>query len=135
MTKIKKIIIIILILFAVFFTTTELFIMKYLTKYGYGIKKLPQTTLVYFHMSNGFTVDSDEKRNVFIGRSDYIYDKVFEKKGYYEADGMGLDIFYNKKGEVKENNHTFDLHLGLTDDWCHWFRIYTISQSYTIEDF
>lgn len=81
MRKIKKIFVVLLILFVVFFIGTELCIMKYLKEYGYGIKELPQTTLVYFHMSKSFTVERvDDSNTVFIGRSDYIYDKVFDKK-------------------------------------------------------
>lgn len=134
MRKIKKIFVVLLILFVVFFIGTELCIMKYLKEYGYGIKELPQTTLVYFHMSKGFTVERiDDSHTVFIGRSDYIYDKVFDKKGYFESDMMGMDIFYSKKGEYKEDNH-YDFSIFLSDDWCHWFRIYEIGK-YTIEDF
>lgn len=134
MRKIKKIFVVLLILSVVFFIGTELCIMKYLKKYGYGIKELPQTTLVYFHMSKGFTVERvDDSHTFFIGRSDYIYDKVFDKKGYFESDMMGTDIFYSKKGEYKEDNH-YDFSIYLSDDWCHWFRVYEIGR-YTIEDF
>ncbi len=134
--KLKKVILTLIILFSIFFIATELCIMKYLKEYGYGIKELPQTTMVYFRLSNGFTVGQTEKgANIFIGRSDYIYDEVFEKKGYYEADRMGLDGFYNKVGEIKENDYTFDFWISSTNDWCHWFRIYYISKNYPIENF
>jgi len=134
LTKIKKIILVLFILVAVFFVGTELCIMKYLKEYGYGIKELPQTTMVYFNLSKGFTVErTDDNHSVFIGRSNYIYDKVFDRKGYYESDRMGLDGFYSKKGEGREDNY-HDFSIVSSNDWCHWFRVYEIS-GHTIEEF
>ncbi len=67
LTKIKKIILVLFILLGVFFVGTELCIMKYLKEYGYGIKELPQTTMVYFHLSKGFTVErADDNHSVFL---------------------------------------------------------------------
>ncbi len=133
--KLKKFVLTLIVLFSLFFIATEVCIMKYLKEYGYGIKELPQTTLVYFRLSNGFTVGETDSQTIFIGRSEYIYDKLFEKNGYYESDGMGMDLFYSKIGEIKENNHTYDFRIYLSDDWCHWFRIYYIGKNYPIENF
>ena len=133
--KLKKFVLTLIVLFSLFFIATEVCIMKYLKEYGYGIKELPQTTLVYFRLSNGFTVGETDSQTVFIGRSDYIYDKLFEKNGYYESDRMAMDGFYSKIGEIKENNHTYDFRIYLSDDWCHWFRIYYIGKKYPIESF
>lgn len=133
--KLKKFVLTLIVLFSLFFIATEVCIMKYLKEYGYGIKELPQTTMVYFRLSNGFTVGETDSQTIFIGRSDYIYDKLFEKNGYYEADRMAMDGFYNKIGEIKENNHTYDFLISSSDDWCHWFRIYYIGKKYPIENF
>ncbi|MDE6672040.1 MAG: hypothetical protein K2K16_07560 [Ruminococcus sp.] len=133
--KLKKFVLTLIVLFSLFFIATEVCIMKYLKEYGYGIKELPQTTMVYFRLSNGFTVGETDSQTIFIGRSDYIYDKLFEKNGYYEADRMAMDGFYSKIGEIKENNHTYDFLISSSDDWCHWFRIYYIGKKYPIESF
>lgn len=134
---VKKIVLVILSLFFVFFVTTELCILKYLKKYGYGIGKLPETTLVYFHLSNGFTVRCNSKDNsIFIGRHDYIYGDIFSENGYslYDPTGesfYGKSFHYNKN----DNNSSDSFCCCLTDDWCHWFRIYELSPGYKIEDF
>lgn len=135
--RLKNVFLALLVLCFVFFIFTELCILKYLREYGYGIKELPQTTLVYFRLSKGFTVGTNEvnQANIFIGRSEYIYEDVFEKNGYYEADRMGLDGFYHAKDEVKENENTHGFMIYSTRDWCHWFRIYQISRDYPIENF
>ncbi|MBQ8514095.1 MAG: hypothetical protein IJ496_01700 [Ruminococcus sp.] len=105
----------------------------YLIKYGYGIKELPRTIAVYCNFSDGFTVDETESgRSVFIGRPDYIYDTLAEDSGYYESDRMGLVRYYNKSGEEAE---PADFYIHASDDWCHWFRVYEMSDGYRIEDF
>lgn len=133
-SPLKKVIVIFFILFCMFFIATEAGIMKYLKEYGYGIKELPQTTMVYFHLSKGFTVEEIDGVSTFIGRHDYIYDRVFEKKGYYETDRLGSAGYY-KKGEDKKGEHNFDFSIYSTDNWCHWFRVYQMNKDYTIEDF
>ena len=132
--KIRKISFVLLLLFTVFFLFSEISIYRNLKRYGYGMNELPETTLVYFHISKGFTVENDNQNSVFIGRHSYIYEDVFDNKGYYEADRMGLDGFYQKKDE-ENNNHVFDFCITSTRDWCHWFRVYRLSDGYTIEDF
>ncbi|MCM1506678.1 MAG: hypothetical protein NC177_06040 [Ruminococcus flavefaciens] len=128
--KIKKIIAVILSILVVFFVATEMCILKYLKEYGYGINKLPETTLVYFHLSKGVTVRCNGKDNsVVIGRHDYIYDDVFSEKGYSLSEQMGTVFYY----ENENNSDSFSCYL--TDKWCHWFRIYELSPSYRIEDF
>lgn len=133
--KISLLVFFILLLCVNFFIFTEIKIMTYLNEYGYGEDKLLQTTLVYFHLSNGFTVEENEEYSDFIGRHSDIYEDVVAKKGYYEADRMGNTAFYNKKGETKTNERTFDFSIFSTGDWCHWFRVYSITDGYKIEDF
>lgn len=133
--KIKITILVVLALCVYFILFTELNILTYLKRYGYGTKELPQTTLVYLHLSEGFTVDNDGEYSTFIGSHSYIYDYVFGKKGYYEADRAGLAGFYDKKAGTKENDDANDFFIISTGDWCHWFRIYELSGGYTIEDF
>lgn len=105
---------------------------KYLTEYGYGIKELPKTAAVYFNISKGFTVKENDDYTIFIGNHDYIYKDLFAKKGYYEADRLGLVGLYNKSGIDTDPK---DFSVFSTDDWCHWFRIYRITGDITIEDF
>ncbi|MDE6780715.1 MAG: hypothetical protein K2J40_04550 [Ruminococcus sp.] len=130
---VKKIVLVILSLFVLFFAATELCILKYLKEYGYGISKLPETTLVYFHLSNGFTVHCNNKDNsIFIGRHDYIYDDIFSENGY----SMTSEVFCREAFYYKNDNNSSDIFCCyLTDDWCHWFRIYELSPGYKIEDF
>jgi len=133
MKKAKKIILVFLIMFALFFVYTEIMIYSYLKDYGYGFKELPQATLVYFHLSDGFTVDTTEHGSIFIGAHDYIYDEVFLWGGYIKSDGMGMSTYYNRLGN--ENTSGSDLGVLSTNDWCHWFRVYEIHGSKKIEDF
>ncbi|MCM1314261.1 MAG: hypothetical protein NC040_02785 [Muribaculaceae bacterium] len=131
LSKIKKIVLIILSLFVIFFVATEVCILKYLKEYGYGISKLPETTLVYFHLSKGVTVHCNNKDNsIFIGRHDYIYDDIFSENGYSLYDQMGENFYYKN-----DNNSSGSFCCYLTTDWCHWFRIYKLSPRYKIEDF
>ena len=133
--KIKIVLLALPILCVIFFLFTEMNIMKYLKEYSYGEEELLQTTLVYFHLSEGFTVGNEGEYSVFIGRHSDIYEDVVGRKGYYEADRMGTTGFYNKKGEIKEEEHIFDFTITSTEDWCHWFRVYKLSDGYKIEDF
>lgn len=133
--KLKKVILTLIILFSIFFIATELFIMKYLKEYGYGIKQLPKTTLVYFHLSKGFTVSTEGKHSIFIGRDSYIYDDFLQKKGYYKSDQMGLVYAYRKEGKDYSADNVHEFHITASNDWCHWFRVYGIGGGYKIEDF
>lgn len=128
---IRKVIIVIIFLLFAYFIFTLIGINHYLNEYGYGIRELPKTVAVYFHLSKGFTVNQDEDGSyIFIGRHDYIYDEVLKKKGYYESDRLGLSGIYTKNGDEAEPN----LYVLSTTDWCHWFRIY-IMDGGKIEDF
>lgn len=104
-----------------------------LKEYGYGIKELPETLAVYFHLSEGFTVEEQEDgMSVFIGNEDLqYYSDIISKYGYKE-ERSGNDAFY-KKEDSQGNNEQFV--IGATEDWCHWFRVYTIDNDYKIEDF
>ena len=126
-----------LIVLVIFFIITEGCIYSYLKLYGYGIDELLGTTLVYFHLSQGFTVNSSDEHSVFIGRHNYIYDEMFEENGYYQADRMGEVGFYNKavEGEEKKWVQPFDFNIISTSNWCHWFRVYELRGEYKIEDF
>lgn len=132
--KIKISLLVLLALCVYFIIFTEINMLTYLKRYGYGTKELLQTTLVYLHLSEGFTVHNEGEYSVFIGRHSYIYDNVFGREGYYEADRMGNAGFYNKKDNAEENRN-FDFQVISTGDWCHWFRVYKLSGGYTIEDF
>ncbi|MBR1750452.1 MAG: hypothetical protein IJ740_06135 [Ruminococcus sp.] len=126
----KKLLMIIAVIIAAFFIFTELCIYYYLKTYGFGIKELPQTTLVYFHLSTGFVAEeNDDMKTVIGGHSiDAIEDKL-EKDGYYMYEQMGLDQFY-KKNENKDKPNHYDLWISCGNEWCHWFRVY-----YTDKDF
>ena len=129
--RIKKPIIAIAILIAAFFILTECCIYYYLKSYGYGIKELPQTTLVYFHLSKGFSVgDSGD----FIGRHSDIYVELFEENGYFMSEQQGL-VKYFKKAENKNDDYHHDFDLFYSYDWCHWFRVYDLGGDRKIEDF
>ncbi|WP_028510076.1 hypothetical protein [Ruminococcus sp. NK3A76] len=130
--RVKKALTATAILIALFFVLTEACILYYLKSYGYGIKELPQTTLVYFHLSEGFSVDDSGR---FIGRHSYsFYNELFEEKGYYKSDQMGLDLFYKKTGN-KNDDHHHDFVLSCCNEWCHWFRLYDLTDDMRIEDF
>ncbi|MEE1042334.1 MAG: hypothetical protein UH854_00050 [Clostridia bacterium] len=135
MKTIKKIVACILIVLVLYSTITIAGIYKYLKEYGYSAYALPQTLAVYFGLSNGFTVYEipDSETSVFIGRhDDYIYKEIFEEHGYYEADRMGLLGLYNKTNVMTDEK---DFSVMSRNEWCHWFRIYSISDGYKIEDF
>lgn len=133
--KVKRILIIILIVLAILFILVEFFIYKNLKSYGYGVKELPKTTLVYLHLSDGFTVDTEGNHSVFIGRHSYIYDDLLQKKGYYKSDQMGLVYSYRKEGKNYNANNVHEFYITASNDWCHWFRLYGIGGGYKIEDF
>lgn len=135
MKKAKKIILVFLIMFALFFVYTEIMIYSYLKDYGYGFKELPQATLVYFHLSDGFTVDTTEHGSTFIGRHDYIYDEVFLWKGYFESDQMGMVVYYAEIGKDYPEGNACSFSVFCSNDWCHWFRVYELSGGRKIEDF
>ena len=130
----KKVVLGILILIILYFSITVGGIYKYLKEYGYSAYALPQTLAVYFGLSDGFTVYEipNSETSVFIGRHNYIYEEIFEEQGYYEADRMGLLGLYNKTNVMTDEK---DFSVMSHDEWCHWFRLYSISDGYKIEDF
>lgn len=129
--RVKKALTATAILIALFFVLTEACILYYLKSYGYGIKELPQTTLVYFHLSEGFSVGDS---GCFIGRHSDIYTELIEDKGYYCSDQMGL-VKYFKMDENKNEDYHHDIVITYTDDWCPWFRVYYFDDNVRIEDF
>ncbi len=130
----KKIITYILILIILYLTITIGGIYKYLKEYGYSAYAIPQTMAVYFGFSDGFTVYEipDSETSVFIGRHDYIYEELFNEHGYKEIDRLGLVGYYKKDDSVNEH---YDFGIGSQNEWCHWFRLYRISNGYKIENF
>ena len=130
----KRILITVMILLSVYFIFVEIFIYMNLKSYGYGLKELPKTTLVYFHLSNGFTVRTEENYTVFIGRHSYIYDDVLHEKGYYASEQMGMDHFYRIEGKEYSGDNVHEFCISDTNDWCHWFRVYHMSSKRKIED-
>lgn len=128
---VRTVIIVVTLLFLTYFIVTLININHYLNEYGYGIKELSKTVSVYFHLSKGFTVEQNEDgKSVFIGRHDYIYDDILNKKGYYKFDMSGSLSIYTKIGYEEQSK----LYVLSTNDWCHWFRIYVIDGA-KIEDF
>ncbi|MBQ3110023.1 MAG: hypothetical protein IJC69_02640 [Clostridia bacterium] len=106
---------------------------KYLKEYGYGANYLPQTLAVHYGLNNGFTVsEKDGDVSVFIGRHDYIYEELFSKYGYSEIDRMGNLGYYGKDDDNGEEN---SFEIMSKHEWCHWFRLYSISNGYRIENF
>ena len=130
----KKTITCIFILMLLYLTITIGGIYKYLKEYGYSAYALPQTLAVYFGLSDGFTVYEipNSETSVFIGRHDYIYEELFNKHGYQEINRMGLVGYYKKNNST---NKYYDFGVGLQNEFCHWFRMYRISNGYKIEDF
>ncbi|SEL50723.1 hypothetical protein SAMN02910353_02767 [Ruminococcus sp. YRD2003] len=133
--RIKRILIISLTVLAFLLILVEYFIYENLKSYGYGVKELPETTLVYLHLSDGFTVSTEENHSVFIGRHSYIYDDLLQKKGYYKSDQMGLVYSYRKEGKDYKADNVHEFHITASNDWCHWFRVYDMSGGYKIEGF
>lgn len=116
---------------AVAFVFIEGCIAKALFDNGYGLEELSGTSMVFFHISKGYTVDTTDggKMSVFIGRSKNTYREYFADKGYksiYEYDGV---TYYGKNG--KESDFGFKE----TDVSCFWFTVYEISSDYPIESF
>ena len=131
----KYILVISLIMVIAFVLLNEYCMLGYLESYGFGIKELPRTNLVFLGISKGFTVSSDEDWTTFIGRHDYIYEDLMEKNGYYECDRMGEAGFYSKISEERTNEFDHDFCIVSQNDWCFWFRVYSINNGYRIEDF
>lgn len=73
---------------------------------------------------------NEDGKSVFIGRHDYIYDDILNRKGYYKSDMSGSLSIYTKIGYEEQSK----LYVLSTNDWCHWFRIYVIDGA-KIEDF
>lgn len=134
MKTVKKVSIGALLVILLYLTITVAGTYKYLREYGYSANYLPQTLAVYFGMSNGFTVydKPDSDISVFIGRHDYIYEEVFDKYGYHETERQGLLGYYGKSDD-NSNGRSFEIMSH--NEWCHWFRVYSISDGYRIEDF
>lgn len=104
-------------------------ILRELINCGYGLAELPKTTMVFLHISSGFTTDKrpEDEQIEFIGRSRDFYDEYFEKKGYHKVyDLDGVD--YYGKGE--------DSDFGIKAVGKNkWFAVYKISEDHPIEDF
>ena len=134
MKKIKLLVCSVLILMGLNIILAVGGICKYLKEYGYGTEYLFETLAVYYGLSDGFTVFENPENNVsyFIGNHNYIYEEIFEEQGYYEADRMGLLGLYNKTNVMTDEK---DFSVMSHDEWCHWFRLYSISDGYKIEDF
>ena len=136
----KKFFSVLAIIFGVCFVIFEIQIYKCLKEYGYGINQLPKTSLVYFGIINGFTVSSDGDQSKFIGRSDSSilgslfedYNDIFEKHGYRLKDRLGSGFAYCKKGS---NDDQAAFYFVKQRVWCRWFRVYSLSHGYKIEDF
>ena len=134
MKKFIKISVYVLTAILVYLAITIGGICKYLKEYGYSVDILPQTLAVYFGFSEGFTVEEiDGETSVFIGKhDDYIYEEIFNKHGYQEIERMGLVGFYKSSDSTNEH---YDFRISSQKEWCHWFRVYKISDGYKIEDF
>lgn len=134
MKKLKRLISCIVVLLILYLAVSVGGICKYLNEYGYSISLLPQTLAVHFGISDGFTVytNPDNDTSIFIGDHYYIYEDLFKKYGYYECERLGLVGLYNKTGDRKD---TVDFSICSQNEWCHWFRIYSITDGYKIEDF
>lgn len=116
----------ILAILIIFITVSICNIMKKLDEYGLGKDKLPQTLAVYFHLSNGFTVEENDNGTLFIGRHDYIYTDIMRKNGYVLIEQLGNGYWY-------ENEEKNNVCIVADHKWCHWFRVYGFSGK--IEDF
>ncbi|MBR1764525.1 MAG: hypothetical protein IJ746_03940 [Ruminococcus sp.] len=133
MKIIKRVLIVLAVGLLAFLLLTEVCIYTYLREYGYGMKELPRTTLVYFHLNNGFTVKEKNGESTFIGRNAIIYEDMLEDRGYKKVDQMGIDLFY-KKGDASDDGRRYDFNLVIGNEGCHWFRLYYLSNGYTIEE-
>ena len=133
-TKIALSAVLIIIILIAYFVSSVQGTYKYLVQYGYGKEELSKTLAVHFGLSKGFTVEEDDGAgfSTFIGDHNYIYKGLFKKNGYFEFDRMGTVGYYNKSNDEKDPR---DFLVSSTSDWCHWFRIYRISDGYKIEDF
>lgn len=96
-------------------------IKSYLNKYGFSANELPKTIAVYYHLNKGFTVkEFEDGQTLFIGSHNNIYGKLLEKKGYHFIYQEGNSLGYeNESGDV--------IRLFLSNDWCHYFRVYTMN--------
>jgi hypothetical protein len=48
---------------------------------------------------------------------------------------MGEAGFYSKISEERTNDFDHDFCIVSKNDWCFWFRVYSINNGYRIEDF
>lgn len=141
-SKVKFFILVILIITALIILSCLYSMKKYLNSCGYGISELPKAITVYLNIDPAQTIDeynvtdkiNDEEYTYykFIGRhdmSDIV--EMMEEHGYVFKDQMGTALFFDKKGSNNPDN-VYSVSIDGTEDWCHWFRIYTIDEK--IED-
>ena len=137
MTKkiLKRIGITMICLLAAFFVFTEICIYRYLKEYGFGAGELFKTTLVYLHISDGFTVNDGEEETRFIGRSNgkTYYAKLIADCGYDRYGEDDGNSHFAPEGKSRDDEESFE--LWFFDDWCHWFRVGHLNGGHKIEDF
>ena len=124
--KIAAIAEMLIILSVVFISISEVNIYMSLKEYGYGKDELLDASLVYYNLSDGFTVEEDGDNSTFIGNHYYIYDPILMLDGYEKADQAG-NVYIYENGEQEVN-------IIATDDWNHWFRVYKLDNGVTIEE-
>lgn len=93
---------------------------KYLDKYDTGTATFEDVRAVNLHMKNYVKIGETETADIVLSRSYWFFGFTL-MNGYKKIDRLGSTFVY----EDKKGNHYA---VTETDDWCRYFRVYSVSK-------